>query len=275
MLSENPAKPDWTKIHPIIDDALAELAERDRQFVILRFFGQQSFATIARQFAVTENAAQKAVDRALDVLAAALAKRGVNSTAAALAVALAETGMAAPSGLMASVTAAVAAAPVGAAAGAGGSAVFMTLKLAVVVTVVGAAATVGYWAGLSRQATADAMEQHRQEIAAGAQVKRLEDRIRAESNRAAAAEADTATLLHAIDQAKDDRTKMEAVLRAAAVQSRSPAPVATVYTIQPADTFPKIARAHGISVEELAAANPDYDARRMRVGEQIKLPASR
>jgi RNA polymerase sigma factor (sigma-70 family) len=103
--STSTAEPDWERVHPVLDAAMHELSERDRQTVLLRFFDQQPFARIGQQLGVSENAAQKAVDRALDKLQSALARRGVTSTGAALAVALAgQAAAAAPAALAASVT---------------------------------------------------------------------------------------------------------------------------------------------------------------------------
>lgn len=93
------------KLRPVLDAAMHELNERERQIVLLRFFDQQSFAAIGAELGLSENAAQKSAERALDKLHALLAKRGIRSTTAALGVSLAnEMALAAPPGLAASVT---------------------------------------------------------------------------------------------------------------------------------------------------------------------------
>ena len=58
--------------------------------------------------------------------------------------------------------------------------------------------------------------------------------------------------------------------------ARPPAPtVATVdYVVRKDDTFWSVSRAHGISVAELKALNPDVDPERLRVGAKLKVPAS-
>lgn len=131
----------------VLDATLHELNDRDRTAVLLRFFGQASFSAMAGQLGLTENAAQKRVDRALDRLRAALARRGIASTGAALAAALAsEAAIVAPEPLAAAVTASA----VGALAAGGGAASAWTiflmtkLKLAAVGAIVlaGAAALV-------------------------------------------------------------------------------------------------------------------------------------
>src|SRR4051812_25180383 len=82
--SSNVPEHSWEQIRPLIDDALQELDEEDRQSVLLRFFGQQSFVAIGEQLGLSENAVQKRVSRALDRLSTVLAQRGVTSTSAAL-----------------------------------------------------------------------------------------------------------------------------------------------------------------------------------------------
>jgi len=127
-LTTNPcAEPDWEKLRPVLDQTMGELNDDDRDAVWLRFFEGRSFAEVGARLRLTENAARMRVERALDKLHGLLARRGVTSTEAALAVALAnQAGVAAPAGLAASVTGAVLA---GTAAGAGGwVATFMTIS---------------------------------------------------------------------------------------------------------------------------------------------------
>ncbi|MEO6876593.1 MAG: TonB family protein [Opitutaceae bacterium] len=96
---------DWDRLRPVLDDALAELSETDREAVLLRFFEGLGFARIGTKLDLTENAARMRVERALDKLAALLAKRGLTSSAVALTTVLAgQSVMAAPSGLAATVT---------------------------------------------------------------------------------------------------------------------------------------------------------------------------
>ncbi|HVU35276.1 MAG TPA: sigma-70 family RNA polymerase sigma factor [Opitutaceae bacterium] len=261
--------PDWQKVRPVIDDALQELDDRDRQFVILRYFELQPLAAIAAQFSVTENAVQKAVARFMDLLSAALARRGVTSTAAALAATLAAEAIAAPPTLLPAISSAVGAIATTAPVGGFGLALPAALKVAAAcagITVI--AAATGYWTGQQRQLAADLREFRADEAVSTTRIHSLEDQVRLAHNRAAAAEADTATLLRAVNEAKAAR------LAAATV----PTPVArpplsgTRYAVQPGDTFAKIARAYGISTAELSAANPGYDWRRMRVGQLLTLP---
>lgn len=54
-----------------------------------------------------------------------------------------------------------------------------------------------------------------------------------------------------------------------------PAPAAVAeHTIAPGDTPAKIARKYGISLEQLRAANPTMDDRRLRIGQKLQIPAA-
>ena len=96
---------DWERLKPVVDEALHALNERDREAVLLRYFEGRPFAEVGAKLSVTEDAARVRIDRALDKLRATLARHGVTSTAAALALALAgQAGAAVPTGLAATVT---------------------------------------------------------------------------------------------------------------------------------------------------------------------------
>ena len=95
---------DWARIRPLLDEAMHTLDEPDREAVLLRHFERRSYAEIGARFGLSENAARMRVDRSLDKLHAVLAKRGVTSTALALAgVLTANAVVAAPSQLLTSV----------------------------------------------------------------------------------------------------------------------------------------------------------------------------
>ena len=93
---------DWSAIRPVLDEAIAELGDEDRNALLLRFFKNESLAAVGLTLGVSEGAAQKRVSRALDKLRDYLARRGIRTTATALAVVLAAHGVsAAPAGLSA------------------------------------------------------------------------------------------------------------------------------------------------------------------------------
>jgi LysM repeat protein len=54
----------------------------------------------------------------------------------------------------------------------------------------------------------------------------------------------------------------------------APAPTPVLYTIKKGDTLSKVAKAHGITIEELLAANPAIkNPDRISEGQQITIPA--
>jgi RNA polymerase sigma factor (sigma-70 family) len=97
--------PDWEIIAPQLDAALGELTEADRDAILLRYFNRKSAREIGGLLGTSEEAAQKRIQRAVEKLRENLARRGV--AAGGLASAIAAHGVqAAPSGLMAIITAA-------------------------------------------------------------------------------------------------------------------------------------------------------------------------
>jgi RNA polymerase sigma factor (sigma-70 family) len=106
---------DWTRVRPVLDQALGELSENDREAILLRFFEGRDFASVGEKLSVSDNTARMRVERALDKLRALLERRGVTSTTAALATALANQAvLAAPAGVAAAVTGVALAASTGA-----------------------------------------------------------------------------------------------------------------------------------------------------------------
>jgi RNA polymerase sigma factor (sigma-70 family) len=104
LLNDQPRDADWQKFRPVLDEALSEIDERDRDAILLRFFDGRPFAEIGARLRLNENAARMRVERALDQLAAALAKRGIKSTAVALGAVIGQqVSAAAPTGLAATV----------------------------------------------------------------------------------------------------------------------------------------------------------------------------
>jgi RNA polymerase sigma factor (sigma-70 family) len=96
---------DWHRLAPLLDDALLELEPSDRDPLVLRFLEQRPLAEVGSSLGLSENTARMRVERALDKLRAKLAKRGVTSTASALAVAMAGPAVtAAPATLAATIT---------------------------------------------------------------------------------------------------------------------------------------------------------------------------
>jgi len=101
-------EPGWDQLRPIIDEAMDELNEREREAILLRFFENLPLAEVGAKFSSSPDAARMRIDRALDKLRGSLAKRGIASTSVALAAIFAsQSGLAAPSGLVAKIVAGV------------------------------------------------------------------------------------------------------------------------------------------------------------------------
>ena len=94
--------PDWERLRPVLDAAIDELPEPDREAVVLRFLERRAFAEIGAALRVSEDAARMRTERALEKLREALARRGITSTAAAIgAIVSSQPVLSAPTGLAA------------------------------------------------------------------------------------------------------------------------------------------------------------------------------
>ena len=88
------------ELHPVLDAALADLTETDRDAVVLRFLAGRSLAEVGATLGTNEDAAQKRVSRALEKLREAFRQRGVAVSGGIVAAALGVAGtQAAPAGL--------------------------------------------------------------------------------------------------------------------------------------------------------------------------------
>lgn len=212
-LNSSPASPaDWEKLRPLLDRALGELDDEDRDAVALRFFEEKPFAEIGRTLRLSEDTARKRVERALERLGAALSRRGVTSTSGALGLALGSQAIvAAPAGLATAVTgvALAGSATTVAAASAGGLVLgFMSATKAVgVAGAVAVLAVGGAFYGIvsvreSRAALVSAVTEHAE---AEARLGELESRLAATLERAQAAEHDLEALRKAIEDARRSR----------------------------------------------------------------------
>lgn len=192
---------DWDKVRPTIDAAIAELDERDRDAVSLRFFDGCSFGEVGARLRLTENAARMRVDRALDKLHAALARRGVTSTTAALGIALAnQVAVGAPAGLVTSITGAALA---GSAVGGVGVLTFMSaskIAAGLGAGVTAAALTVAvvqYNEKIEAEVALASAEQQRHAVQA--QLSSVNARLAQAEQRVTEAEKDSGELLKAVD----------------------------------------------------------------------------
>ena len=75
----------WEQFSPLLDAAMTQLQQRDRDAIVLRFFEGKSLRDVGATFGTSEDAAKKRVARALEKLRKFFARRGVNSTTAIIA----------------------------------------------------------------------------------------------------------------------------------------------------------------------------------------------
>ena len=88
------------QVDAVLDDALSELPDGDREAILARYFSNYSYAEIGAASGRSENAARMRVERALTKLRERLQRRGFESTAAVLSGLLPSYASAAvPSGL--------------------------------------------------------------------------------------------------------------------------------------------------------------------------------
>lgn len=97
----------WGQVAPGLGAAMAELRERDRAALVLRYFENKPVQEVAAALQLTEDAAQERVTRALEKLRGIFAKRGVTLTGAAIAGAVSANAIqAVPVGLATKISAA-------------------------------------------------------------------------------------------------------------------------------------------------------------------------
>jgi hypothetical protein len=96
-----PADAAWTKLAPVLDDAMARLNPCERDAVVLRFFEGKDFRTVGLALGISDDAAQKRISRALEKLRRLLQREGVAISATALSAALGtiQVSSAVPAGL--------------------------------------------------------------------------------------------------------------------------------------------------------------------------------
>ena len=85
---QNDAGADYSRVAPILDEAINELGEEDRTAILLRFFEQHDFRSVGQALGGNEDAARMRVNRALDKLQRLIKRRGVTTSAATLSLVL-------------------------------------------------------------------------------------------------------------------------------------------------------------------------------------------
>jgi RNA polymerase sigma factor (sigma-70 family) len=105
LITDSSPAPDWERIRPILDEAMAELSDEDRDAVVLRYFKNHDFQTVGRAIGLSDDAAQKRVSRAVERLREFFSKRGMAIGASGLIVVVSANAVqAAPLALAASIS---------------------------------------------------------------------------------------------------------------------------------------------------------------------------
>ena len=85
---EDNSEANWRAIAPILDEAITRLPSADRTAILLRFFEQRDFRTVAAALGSNEDAARMRVNRALGKLQSLLKHRGITLSVTALGAVL-------------------------------------------------------------------------------------------------------------------------------------------------------------------------------------------
>jgi len=78
----------WPKIAPLLDAAMAKLSKTDHDAVVLRYFDERSISEVGSALGVSEDAAKKRVNRAVEKLRLSFTRRGVVLPSAVLITAI-------------------------------------------------------------------------------------------------------------------------------------------------------------------------------------------
>jgi RNA polymerase sigma factor (sigma-70 family) len=104
LITDSETAPDWEGVRPVLDEAMADLSDEDREALLLRFFKNHDFRAVGHALGVSDDAAQKRVSRAVERLREMFAKRGVTIAASGLITVISANAVqAAPVGLAVSI----------------------------------------------------------------------------------------------------------------------------------------------------------------------------
>lgn len=99
-MKPEPADATWEQMKPFLDEGMAQLGEKDRNAVLLRYFQDKSLKDVGAAIGTSERAAQKRVARAIEKLRVFFTKRGVVLRAMVITTALSVNAVqAAPAGM--------------------------------------------------------------------------------------------------------------------------------------------------------------------------------
>lgn len=221
---------EWEKLRPMLDEAVGALGARERDALVLRFFEGRAWAEVGARLQVSEDAARRRCERALEKLRGLLAKRGITSTSAALGAVLTQQVGAVPAELAASIATTAVSGATGVAAplaGLGSLGFMSSIKLTLGAGGLAAGAivlaVVQYRAAQTAVAESAALRQVQNGLQA--RLGKLEQDLAQAAQRARSSDADNAALLEAIAAARPGATRPAAAggaaeLTAASVQAR-------------------------------------------------------
>ena len=116
-----PPAVEWEELAPMLDELIGRLGRTDREAILLRYYRDLPFAQVGAELGISENAAHKRVERALEKLQKLAQTKGSEASSVVLLTGLSNLRMTPPPGLTASTTCVATAAPQSALAGATGS----------------------------------------------------------------------------------------------------------------------------------------------------------
>jgi RNA polymerase sigma factor (sigma-70 family) len=165
MTNMNANSSEWTAIEPLLDEAMEALDPPDRTAILLRFFKNKSLREVGQTLGTSEDAAQKRVSRALELLREYFSKRGRSVAVGGLAAVIsAHAAQSAPAGLKAAILASAAFAGAGAPL-AGAIGITKTLAMTTVQkALIGAALAAAVGTGLYEARRASALQEQVQTL---------------------------------------------------------------------------------------------------------------
>ena len=97
---------EWGKVRLVLDTVVHQLRKSDRELILMRYFENCPLADIGQRLGLSEDAARKRVERALEKLRAFLSKRGVTTSGSLAALLSANAAPVPPAGLAAALASA-------------------------------------------------------------------------------------------------------------------------------------------------------------------------
>ncbi len=105
-MTDSPQDSAWSQIEPLLDSAMLQLDERDRDAIVLRYFEKKSLKDVGAALGINDDPAQKRLSRAVEKLRQYFAQNGQTISATTLTASLGVGAIQpAPAALLASITA--------------------------------------------------------------------------------------------------------------------------------------------------------------------------